>query len=88
MSKIQLKNSFEEIVSVENLLQAWKEFEVGKKNRKDVQAFAVFLMDNIFSLHEQLIKHTYKHSGYQAFKISDRPSCYRSQHGGFHSDTE
>ncbi len=71
MSKIQLKNSFEEIVSVENLLQAWKEFEVGKKNRKDVQAFAVFLMDNIFSLHEQLIKHTYKHSGYQAFKIND-----------------
>jgi RNA-directed DNA polymerase len=71
MPKIQLKNSFEEIVSVENLLQAWEEFEVGKKNRKDVQDFSVFLMDNIFSLHDQLIKHTYKHSGYQAFKIND-----------------
>ncbi len=28
-------------------------------------------MDNIFSLHNDLLNHTYKHSGYQAFKIND-----------------
>lgn len=29
------------------------------------------LMDNIFSLHADLINHTYSHGGYQAFKIND-----------------
>lgn len=71
MSKIQLCHTFEDIVSVENLLGAWKEFECGKKNRKDVQDFSTKLMNNIFSLHEDLFNHTYKHGGYQAFKIND-----------------
>ncbi|HAS00299.1 MAG: RNA-directed DNA polymerase [Candidatus Moranbacteria bacterium GW2011_GWC2_37_73] len=69
--KIQLSHTFENIVSVENLLAAWKEFERGKKGRKDVQDFSMHLMDNIFSLHEDLFNHTYKHGGYQAFKIND-----------------
>ncbi|KKQ06910.1 MAG: Retron-type reverse transcriptase, partial [Candidatus Moranbacteria bacterium GW2011_GWF1_36_4] len=56
---------------MENLLEAWKEFEKGKKNRKDVQEFSMNLMDNIFSLHQDLLNHTYKHGGYQAFKIND-----------------
>jgi RNA-directed DNA polymerase len=62
---------FNEIISVENLLLAWKEFERGKKNRRDAQEFSLNLMDNIFSLHRDLLHHTYKHGGYQAFKISD-----------------
>ncbi len=53
------------------MLLAWKEFEKGKRNRKDVQEFSLNIMDNIFSLHSDLINHTYKHSGYQAFKIND-----------------
>jgi len=53
------------------LLVAWKEFECGKKNRKDVQEFSMCLMDNIFLLHNDLNNHTYKHGGYQAFKIND-----------------
>ena len=69
--KIQLSHTFEEIISVENLLIAWKEFECGKKSRKDVQIFSMRLMDNIFSLHNELFNHTYKHGGYQAFKIND-----------------
>lgn len=69
--KIQLTHTFEEIISIENLLLAWKEFECGKKNRKDVQEFSLHLMDNIFSLHGVLLNHTYKHGGYQAFKIND-----------------
>jgi retron-type reverse transcriptase len=69
--KIQLTHKFEEIISIENLLQAWKEFEKGKKSKKDVQEFSLNLMDNIFSLHEELSNHIYIHGGYQAFKIND-----------------
>lgn len=53
------------------MLEAWQEFECGKKNRKDVQEFSLNLMDNIFSLHDELFHHTWKHGGYQAFKIND-----------------
>lgn len=63
--------SFEEIVSLENLLLAWKEFVIGKKLRKDVQEFELHLMRNIIALHTDVKNKTYKHSSYQAFNISD-----------------
>lgn len=69
--KIQLVHKLEDMVSIENLLNAWKEFLNGKRNKKDVQEFSMRLMDNIFSLHTDLINHTYIHGGYQAFKIND-----------------
>jgi len=69
--KIQLTDTYEEIIGIENLLEAWREFERGKKNKKDVQEFSLYLMDNILSLHGELLYHTYKHGGYQAFKIND-----------------
>ncbi len=69
--KIVFDHTFENIICLENLLEAWKEFEKGKKNRKDVQIFQMRLMDNIFSLHSDLLNHTYKHGAYQAFKIND-----------------
>lgn len=62
---------FEEIISMENLIQAWKEFLVGKKSRKDVQDFQLHFMDSIFTLHQDLKNKTYTHGGYQAFNISD-----------------
>lgn len=52
--KIQLTYSYTDIISVENLLAAWKEFLRGKKNKKDVQEFSLRLMDNILSLHDEL----------------------------------
>ncbi|MBI4155751.1 MAG: group II intron reverse transcriptase domain-containing protein [Candidatus Zambryskibacteria bacterium] len=61
----------EEIISVENLLLAWKEFLAGKKKRKDVQEFQLHLMDNILSLHQDLKNKAYRHGGYHAFNISD-----------------
>ncbi|MCX6703267.1 MAG: reverse transcriptase/maturase family protein [Candidatus Zambryskibacteria bacterium] len=65
------KISFEEIISVENLLSAWKEFLVGKKNRKDVQEFQLRMMDSVLLLHSDLKNKTYVHGGYQAFSIND-----------------
>lgn len=69
--KKQFSGNYSEIISIENLLLAWKEFICGKKSRKDVQEFSLCLMDNIFSLHRELSNHTWKHGGYQAFKIND-----------------
>ena len=60
-----------DIIEIENLLLAWQEFLCGKKNKKDVQEFQQRLMDNIFSLHNDLKNKTYKNSEYKAFKIND-----------------
>jgi len=69
--KIQLNHKFEDIISIENLLEAWKEFVRGKRHKRDVCEFSLRLMDNIFSLHYDLSNHTYKHGPYQAFNICD-----------------
>ena len=69
--KIQLSHSFEDIVSVDNLLNAWKEFIRGKRSKKDIQEFSFHLMDNILLLHSDLKDHKYQHGGYHAFNISD-----------------
>jgi retron-type reverse transcriptase len=65
------KISFEKMISVPNLLLAFKEFLRGKRNKKDVQEFQLHLMDNILSLHNDLKNQTYTHGGYHAFNISD-----------------
>jgi retron-type reverse transcriptase len=65
------KLNFENLISIENLLLAWKEFLQGKKNRKDVQEFQLHFMDNVLSLHQDLKNKIYVHGSYQAFNISD-----------------
>ncbi|MBU1046140.1 reverse transcriptase/maturase family protein [Patescibacteria group bacterium] len=64
-------HKYNDIISIENLLDAWTEFLKGKRKKKDVQLFSFNLMDNIFKLHSELSNHTYRHRGYQAFNISD-----------------
>lgn len=71
MTRIQFQHGYNHIISLENLLEAWKEFVCGKRSRKDVQEFERDLMTNIISLHRDLVAKTYRHSSYQAFKISD-----------------
>ncbi len=43
----------------------------GKRGRKDAQGFERHLMSNLFSLHDRLASKTYRHSGYEAFAVSD-----------------
>ncbi|MBI2057478.1 MAG: group II intron reverse transcriptase domain-containing protein [Candidatus Yanofskybacteria bacterium] len=69
--KIQFPHNYDSIISIENLLEAWKEFTNGKKSRKDVQEFQLNLMSNIISLHNDLVAKTYSHSTYEPFNISD-----------------
>lgn len=71
MTRIQFVHTYNNIISLENLLLAWKEFLRGKKNRKDVQEFERDLMTNIISLHNELTLKSYNHSSYYAFNISD-----------------
>ena len=71
MSYIKFSHTYDNIISLENLLLAWKEFIKGKRSRRDVQMFEKNLMDNLFDLHHDLKNKTYKHGSYQAFKIND-----------------
>ncbi|MDQ5949472.1 MAG: RNA-directed polymerase [Patescibacteria group bacterium] len=65
------KITYTDIISIENLLCAWREFQKGKRKRKDVQIFQLHLMDNVFDLHLDLKNKTYSHGGYEEFHISD-----------------
>ncbi len=71
MGKIRFDHCYESIISLDNLLEAWKEFAAGKRARKDVQEFERNLMTKVISLHEDLAARRYKHSAYHAFNISD-----------------
>ncbi len=62
---------FNDIISVENLLTAWREFLRGKKKRRDVQKFSLNLTSNILELHCELAAKTYLHGSYHAFRIND-----------------
>ncbi len=62
---------FKDIISIENIFDAWREFIKGKQNKGDTQDFALDLEDNIFVLHHDLSDGTYTHGSYQQFRISD-----------------
>lgn len=68
---MQLIHSFEQIISLDNLLSAWQEFLPGKRSKPDVQEFDFRLMDNLLDLHQELKERGYRHGGYEHFKIND-----------------
>ena len=68
---IRFTHTYKDIISLDNLLAAWKEFRNGKQLRTDVQVFEQDLMKNLFQLHKDLETKMYKHSKYVEFKISD-----------------
>jgi len=66
-----LCHGYDDIISVNNLLTAWREFLRNKRKRKDIELFSLHLTDNILALHADLKNKNYKHSPYKAFKIND-----------------
>jgi len=62
---------YHDIISIENLLVAWREFQRDKRKRKDVEQFSLHLTDNILALHRDLVEGTYRHGLYEAFRIND-----------------
>lgn len=68
---MKLTNIFTNIISLENLFLAWKEFRVGKRTKPDVCEFEYHLDDNLFELHQLLIRKQYVHEPYKDFYIND-----------------
>lgn len=69
--KIKFTHCYNYIISLENLLEGWKDFVSGKQSRKDVQEFELDLMSNIIALHNDLSLKKYHHSIYEEFNIYD-----------------
>jgi len=63
--------NYDDIISVDNLLSAWKEFIVGKKSKPGVLDFSLNLIDNILQLNDEFANKTYRHGGYKSFYITD-----------------
>ena len=64
-------NLFSNLVNIENLFFAWEGFKKDKKKKEDVLEFEKIMETEIFKLHRELVSHTYRHSGYIGFYISD-----------------
>lgn len=62
---------FARIISPENLFLAWREFRRGKRSKLDIQQFEFAREDNIFQLHDELVRKTYRHDSYVPFSIND-----------------
>lgn len=61
----------EDIVTIENLLEAWTDFVSGKRKRGDVNEFAVHLLDNLFDILYELKSETFTHGPYEEYIICD-----------------
>lgn len=68
---MEVCHTYNHIISINNLCEAWREFCRGKKLKKDVADFSLNLSQNIFELHEDLRNKIYQHGGYESFQISD-----------------
>ncbi len=62
---------FDQIISLENLFSAWREFKKGKESKLDVQAFALNPENQIYKLHNELKNNCYRHSDYTTFYVTD-----------------
>ena len=62
---------FHNFSSLTNLFDAWNEFKRGKRKKKDVSQFELYLEENLFKLHNELRSKTYKHNSYEDFYVCD-----------------
>jgi len=62
---------FKNIVSLENLFVASREFSKGKRKKRDVQQFEFNFEDELLGLHEELVAGRYKVRPYSSFYLSD-----------------
>lgn len=62
---------FHRIISLPNILCAWKEFRRGKVKNPEVAKFELYLEDNLFNLHLDLVSGKYIHDPYSDFYICD-----------------
>ena len=63
--------TYDNLISIENIFQAWDEFKKGKLKKKDVMEFYRNLEDNLFQLHRKLKNKIYQHGSYKDFYVND-----------------
>lgn len=68
---LKSQDLFCKIISLNNLVLAWKEFRKGKGKKVDVRKFENNLNNNILNLHKELINRVYGHSDYFSFYVKD-----------------
>ncbi len=64
-------HTYDDIISIKNLLLAWQGFVRGKRSKEDVQEYQYRLFENILALHNDLKTQTYTHGTYHAFSVYD-----------------
>jgi len=67
----RIGNLWEQVISFENLLQAAKQAQKGKRHRPDVTEFNHEIEANLLELQAQLAEKTYRPGGYRTFRIYD-----------------
>ena len=63
--------NFYDVVSIENLIKAWKEFKKGKCSKMKVAEFELKLEENLFALHRELLGELWKPKPYKRFFVKD-----------------
>lgn len=63
--------SYKQLITTENLFQAYYGFKKGKKKRLDLQVFERNLEDNLFVLLRSLRNKSYRHGAYEEFYVND-----------------
>lgn len=66
----QLENLKERICSFENLLEAYRNAEKGKRDREEVLNFSQNLEENLFALRDELLNQTYCVGEYREFYVN------------------
>ena len=59
------------LISIENIFQAWNEFKKEKRKKKDIQVFERNLENNLFGIHSSLKEKIYQHGNYRSFYVND-----------------
>ncbi len=62
---------FEELITLENIYEAWKDFSKGKTNKNDVIKFKMNLEDELLKLYSDLKNKRYKHGAYSSFIVNE-----------------
>ena len=73
------RDVFDNLVTIENLMLAWKCFKRGKQQREDVQYFERYREDFIYKLHKDLRTDQYQHDGYAHFYTFDPQKRFLSK---------
>ncbi len=68
---VKIKNIWDEIISFENLYEAYKNARKNKRYRSEILKFSSDVEKHLFELHEELKNRTYKEGRYREFYIYD-----------------